>query len=140
MDKVLNCALASVALHFSSPSSSSSLFFSAVAASRACLSSCSRSVIRCSRLLARSAKDCHTTNLSATLQQKYHQEKYIVSKLTVSAWLMVTMLVRWRYHPTKGCHSSQFSAVVTSGSKKIWVPVRQMSPDLLAPGQSEVGP
>jgi hypothetical protein len=69
------------------------------------LSSNSRSVIRCSlstaffsrstRLLSCFAKDFHnTTSLTAALQQKHHQEKYIASKLTISVWLMVIMLVR----------------------------------------------
>jgi hypothetical protein len=45
---VLNCVVASLALHLSSASLSSSLFFSAAAASRTSLSSRLRSVIRCS--------------------------------------------------------------------------------------------
>jgi hypothetical protein len=71
--------VASMALRFSSGSSSSSLFFSAAATSRTSLSSRSSSTIRYSfsiaffsrsaRPLALSANDCHsTTRSSATLQ------------------------------------------------------------------------
>jgi hypothetical protein len=68
----LRSSLRGLALFFAS--SSLSLFFSATATSRTCLSSCSRSVIRRSfsvaffsrstRLFARSAKFCHGTTSS----------------------------------------------------------------------------
>jgi hypothetical protein len=111
VDIVLNCAVAFTALRFSSASSSSSLFFSAVAASRTSLSSRSRSTIHCSfsvaffsrsaRLWACSTKDCHnTTRSSNSISTRHHPEKTRRRQLTVSALLMVTMLVR------KACISS----------------------------------
>jgi hypothetical protein len=102
---VLNCAVSSTALRLSSASSSSSLFLSAAAASRTSLSSRSRSIIRCSlssaccswsaRPLALSASYCYKiTRSSATLQKKNNQEVIIHHRqLTMSVWLMVTMLV-----------------------------------------------
>jgi hypothetical protein len=75
------------------------------------LSSRSRSTICCSfsiaffsrssQLWARSAKDCHsTTRSSNSISTRHHEEKTCGRQLTVSAVLMVTMLVH------KACISS----------------------------------
>jgi hypothetical protein len=101
----LNCAVASTALHLSSASSSLSLFLSAAAASRTSLSSRSRSVIRCSfssachswsaRPLALSASDYYKITRLSTMLQKQNNQAVIIHyrQLTMTVWLMVTMLV-----------------------------------------------
>jgi hypothetical protein len=105
VDAVLNCAVASTALHLSSASSSSSLFLSAVVASRTSLSSHSRSIIHCSFSsacrswsawpLALSASDYYKTTRSSVILQEQNNQTVIVhhKQLTMSVLLMVTMLV-----------------------------------------------
>jgi hypothetical protein len=103
------------------------------------LSSFSRSTIRCSfsvaffsrsaRLWARSAKDYRsTTRSSNNISTRHHQEKTRGRQLTVSALLMVTMLVR------KACISSALLSTAPRGGVAVRASSAKSSPTTVGSG------